>query len=137
MREEILNKSINELDGNKSFKHPDFNSYPVQKSYELMDKKLKFFDPEDLRLMIGQNFGLKYLIPIAIKILKKNPLIEANFFEGDLLLKVLNVNNHFWDDYPELKEEILKLFKKKLINYEILDNDTKEEIYSAYENLTD
>ncbi|MEO1030038.1 MAG: contact-dependent growth inhibition system immunity protein [Bacteroidota bacterium] len=138
MKEEILNKSINELEGNKSNKRPDFNSYPVQKSYDLMDKKLCLFEPEDLRLMIGQKLGLKYLIPIAINILKKDPLIEANFFEGDLLLKVLNIDQNFWNGYPKLKEEVLKMFKDNLIDYDSLDDDdTKWEIYSAYESLTD
>jgi CDI immunity proteins len=135
---EILNKSINELEGNKSSKRPDFDSYPVQKSYDLLDKKLKFYEPEDLRLMIGQSIGLKYLMPIAIKLIKKNPLIEANFFEGDLLLKVLNVDKSFWNNYSELKLEIIQLFTDNLIDYDILnDEDTKWEIYSAYEKLTD
>ena len=137
MQEDILNKTINQLEGNKKTKRPDFNSYPVQKSYELMDKKLKFFEPEDLRLMIGQNFGLKYLMPIAISVLKETPLIEANFYEGDLLFVVLNADKQFWDDHPELKSEVIQLFVKDLIDYDLLSDTIKRKIYSAYEELTD
>jgi len=138
MEEENLNKSINDLEGAKSSKRPNFNSYAVQESYNLMDKKLKFFEPQDLRLMIGQNLGLKYLVPRAINVLKNDPLIEAQFFEGDLLLKVLNIDKRYWIDFPEWKEELIKLFKNSSINYDKLDDDdTKWEIYTAYENLTD
>ncbi len=59
MTEENLNKSLNQLEGNSPSKRPDFNSYPVQKSYDLMSKKLKLYEPEDLRLMIGQGFAIK------------------------------------------------------------------------------
>lgn len=135
MKSNILNKSINELEGTKSTSQPNFYSYPVQKSNELLNKKLLLFEPKDLRLMIGQNIGLKYLIPLAINVLKKDPLIDSEFYNGDLLLKVLSVDKNFWYKFPNLKEKIISLLKKNEIDYSILDDDTKNEIISAYKKL--
>lgn len=132
---EIIEKSINELEGKGISKKPEFDSFTVIKTFELTNKKIKLLKPEDLRLLIGQNIGLKYLVPIAIEILKENPLIETDYFEGDLLIKVLNVQESFWDTYPGLKSQILQLFKNNLIDYNSLDEDTKSEIYSLYEKL--
>ena len=38
--------------------------------------------------MIGQKIGLDYLLPIAIKVLEKEPFIETDYYEGDLFLNV-------------------------------------------------
>ncbi len=137
MDDKILDKTINELEGVTISQKPDFDSYPVQKAFELMNKKLKFFEPEDLRLMIGQKIGLKYLVPIALELLRENPIIESNFYEGDLLLKVLKVERSFWEEYPQCKERLLSFFQNGMIDYESLDEETKSDIYFAYEILTE
>ena len=57
---------------------PVFASRLVVTCYSLRKKQIKDFEIEDLRIMIGQNFGLNYLIPIAIEELKNRktpPLI--------------------------------------------------------------
>lgn len=92
---EISGKSINELEGRGISKKPEFDSFTTLKTFELTNKKIKLLKPEDIRLLIGQNIGLKYLVPIAIEILKENPIIETDFFEGDLLIKVLNIQESF------------------------------------------
>lgn len=50
----------------------DESSHLVKTCYSLRKKQLKDFSVEDLRIMIGQNTGLEFLIPIAIDILKEN-----------------------------------------------------------------
>ena len=43
--------------------------------------------------------SLPYLIPMAVKTLTVEPLLEATFFEGDLLQNVLKVDDDYfrWD----------------------------------------
>jgi hypothetical protein len=64
---------------------PAFQSNLTMTSYELRKKELSKFTVEDLRIMLGQSIGAKYLLPMAIKILKENPFAEGDFYEGDLL----------------------------------------------------
>jgi len=48
-------------------------------------------------------------MPVAIEILKQNPLAEGNFYAGDLLVNVLRVNSAFWSKFPNLKLEVIKI----------------------------
>jgi CDI immunity proteins len=65
-------------------------------------KPLDEFTAEDLRIMIGQNIGLNYLLPLAIEHLEENPLASGDFYRGDLLKNVLSIDLHFWREYPDL-----------------------------------
>jgi hypothetical protein len=90
-------KTILELEG---MQLPDdvFGSYLTIKINELLQKSLNTFTVEDLRLMIGQQIGLKHLIALAIEILKTDLFAEGDFYAGDLLQSVLNIESRFWSD---------------------------------------
>lgn len=62
---------------------------------------------EDLRLMIGQEVGLKHLIPIALNHLKKQPLAEGDYYPGDLLAAVIRIPESFWQSEPALKKKLV------------------------------
>jgi hypothetical protein len=42
------------------------------------------------------------LVPLALERLDLNPLLEASFYEGDLLKSVLMVKPEFWNEHPDL-----------------------------------
>ncbi|UWR13794.1 contact-dependent growth inhibition system immunity protein [Sulfitobacter sp. M368] len=67
---------------------PDFNSRLVTTCHQLRKKRLGDFSVEDLRIMLGQSIGAKYLLPRAVEILRNNPFAEGDFFEGDLLVAI-------------------------------------------------
>lgn len=74
--------------------------------------------------MIGQNFGLVYLVPIALEILKSNIFIETEYYEGDLLVALLQINikTNYWETHKNEKEILTKLFlenQERLSNLEI------------------
>ena len=67
----------------------DAPTWLVQECHRLRRKPIEEFSTEDLRIMIGQNIGLKYLVPRALEVLRKNPLAAGDFYEGDLLSAVI------------------------------------------------
>jgi hypothetical protein len=79
----------------------------IRKSHELRRKPLKDLGVEDLRLLISQQIGLPYLVPLAVKILQANPLISGDFFPGDLLKSALKVNVQFWKERKDLYQDLL------------------------------
>lgn len=81
----------------------------VNKCLTLRRIPLIQFNIEDLRLMINQQQGLVYLVPLAIEILKDNVLAEGDLYEGDLLESVLNIDQGFWKQNNKLMSEIQKL----------------------------
>ena len=68
---------------------PAFASATVRRCHEVRRKPLALLTVEDLRLMIGQGIGLRWLLPRALGRLDENPLAEGDFFPGDLLVAVL------------------------------------------------
>ena len=67
---------------------PDLSSPLVTTCHQLRKKRLDDFSVEDLRIMLGQSIGAKYLLPRAVEILRKNPFAEGDLFEGDLLVAI-------------------------------------------------
>ena len=59
--------------------------------------------------MIGQNFSLNYLIPLAIEQLRREPLVAGDFFPGDLLAVVLMVDSGFWRVQPQLRRAVQEI----------------------------
>ncbi|KAA1240789.1 contact-dependent growth inhibition system immunity protein [Aquimarina sp. RZ0] len=130
-----LEKTINQLENKAIPRPPEYESHLVKRCFDLANKKLKYFSPEDLRIMISQNIGLDYLMPIAIELLEKEPFIEADYYEGDLFLNVLKVDKIFWEKNLEFKEKILSIFKDNLDDFKQLDLDIQEDLYKEYEKL--
>src|SRR5262249_42776451 len=50
----------------------------------------------DLRVLIGQSFGLPFLIPLAVERLEPDPLVEADLYPGDLLANILEAEDYDW-----------------------------------------
>jgi len=78
----------------------------VNRTIALWKLPLNEFTVEDLRIMIGQQMGLTYLIPLALEILKGDPFAEGDFYEGDLLQNVLNINVVYWNSNKEHKIQL-------------------------------
>ncbi len=80
----IMKKTLEQLE-NDYWGEPAYDSYLVTTCHRLRRKPIDDFTTEDLRIMIGQNIGLKYLIPLAMNILRDNPMASGAFYGGDLL----------------------------------------------------
>lgn len=79
-----------------NWKSSESDNSLVRRIGQLRTIPLCDFSTEDLRLMIGQQFSLDYLIPLALETLSDELFAEGDMFEGDLLKNVLNVNPEFW-----------------------------------------
>lgn len=106
-------KSIENLE-KQNFGNP--NAAPtnmVKRCLELCKVPIDKFSVEDLRLMIGQGFSLRHLIPLAIEHLKSNLFVEGDLYPGDLLENVLKVDTKFWVDNKQLWRDINELIKNR------------------------
>ena len=78
----------------------------MRRCHALRSKPIDEFTIEDLRLMIQQQIGLRYLVPIALQHLRKDPLAEGDFYPGDLLAAILRVAGDFWQQKPDLSRAL-------------------------------
>lgn len=103
-----LDLTLTELEG-QDWGQPTFRSHLVTECHRLRKKRLGEFAIEDLRIMIGQNIGLKYLVPIAIKHLQSQPLAEGDFYPGDLLCNVLRIEPIYWKGHPAHRDSVAEI----------------------------
>lgn len=132
--ESWLSKSLEMLEGDNWGEIPKDESYLITTCYKLRKKPLNEFETEDLRILIGQDLGLKYLIPLALQILEKDILDEGHFYEGDLLKSVLTSNNDYWEIEREDWEKMVRIFNdnKDRIEKEAQEYDTGRKIIEAF-----
>ena len=121
-----LNATLEELDG-EDWGTPSYDSSLVKNCHRLRRVPLKDFRIEDLRIMIGQEIGLEYLLPLALVELEKDHLAEGDFYPGDLLKNVLGVSRAFWLQHPELKERMDAVVENAKTKLETLDESDELE----------
>lgn len=92
----ITSKSIEQLE-NDYWKEPsEFPTGMVERCYRYRKIKIADLTNEQLRLLISQKIGLKYLTEIALNKLERNILTEGDIYEGDLLEAVSRIPTEFW-----------------------------------------
>ena len=69
-------KSLQQLDG-EDWGEPTFDSHLVTECHRLHRVLLRDFTVEDLRITIGQQIGLDYLIPLALERLDDRRVFES------------------------------------------------------------
>ncbi|HEX6170833.1 MAG TPA: contact-dependent growth inhibition system immunity protein [Chitinophagaceae bacterium] len=104
-----LSKSIEQLEG--VWERFDPPTPLLEKVHRFRKVPISELTIEQLRLLIGQNVGLIYLIPIAIQKLRANIFAEGDLYEGDLLSSVLTSEDSFWEQHSLLKRELQDLLK--------------------------
>jgi hypothetical protein len=96
-----LNKNLDELEG-VAWGKPTFNSSLVLRCHELRKRPLGKMSVEDLRLLIGQQIGLQFLVPLALDHLQADPLVAGERYRGDLLVAILGIDHRFWFEHDDL-----------------------------------
>jgi hypothetical protein len=55
---------------------------------------------EDLRVLVAQKVGLDVLVPRTLSALEQDPLLEGDYYPGDVLVAVLRVPASYWSANP-------------------------------------
>ena len=97
-------KSLQELEG-RDWGEPDYPSHLVSECHRLRRVPLADLTREDLRLLIGQEIGLGYLVPLALAHLAADPFAAGDFYAGDLLCAVVGAPDTFWAQHPDLRRQ--------------------------------
>ncbi|HET6994106.1 MAG TPA: contact-dependent growth inhibition system immunity protein [Chitinophagaceae bacterium] len=126
-----LHKSLEQLE-NKVWGEPEYTSHLVTTLYRLRKKPLKEYTIEDLRISIGQNSSLDYLMPLAIEVLNKDILAEGDFYKGDLLHSVLTADIAYWKQHISEWSAVKALFEE---NRELFDSDSYRKLRRSFEEF--
>ena len=126
-------KSLQELEG-KNWGEPTYDSHLVTECHRLRHVPLQEFRAENLRIMVGQQISLPYLIPLALEFLRDDPFTAGDFYGGDLLAAVLRADSHFWVASPASRAEAARIAQQALSLLPSLDETDRK---TAQDSLTD
>ena len=111
---------------------PDLEYYPtklVENAHSLRRIPICELDVKDIRFLIGQNIGVKYLVPIALNILEADILVDAFYYPGDLLMaRLLKLQEEYWKESPAERARLVYLLRKSkemLSDTELIDEETR------------
>lgn len=133
----MKNKTIAELKKIKPVVIDETTGLTKKVSNLIFNKKIKDFDAENLRVLIGQKMFLDICIPMALEFLREDPMIETIYYPGDLLTNVLRVPLSFWQENLRLKEEIKSILisnKDFILQFDVTD-EIKADIKKSFEVL--
>lgn len=123
----ITHRSLAQIEENWKFEIPreGYSSSIQLRSYKLYNRRIADYSVDDIRFMIGQEIGAEYLIPIAFNYLRDDLLLDACYYEGDLLNSILSLPEVFWKENPSLYRE--------LYNILLSNNDVLEKLDLSFE----
>lgn len=101
-------RSLQELDG-QDWGEPTYPSHLVTACHRLRRVPLKDLSVEDLRLLLGQQIGPEYLVPLALDHLNIDPFASGQHYPGDLLEMVLLLPSGFWTEHSELRRRAVEV----------------------------
>ncbi|MFF7547164.1 contact-dependent growth inhibition system immunity protein [Streptomyces canus] len=99
-------RSLEELERDRWSAPPVDATRLVATAHALRRRPIGELTVEDMRLLIGQDVGLPYLLPLALNVLRDNPMAEGDMYEGDLLAAVLTRSPAVWTESSGLGLEL-------------------------------
>lgn len=121
----IVEQTLDELEG-VAWGEPKYDSYLVSTVHRLRRVPIGQFMIEDLRIVIGQQVGTEFLVPLALDRLELDPMAEGDFYEGDLLAAVLRIESDFWTTHRHLVPRLLRVIDDAI--KALPDADTSDEM---------
>jgi hypothetical protein len=100
---------------------PDDATGLIQRCHDYRRIPLRNLTAEHLRTLILQNIGLPFLVPLAIRILEKNPLADVSLYPGVLLETVLGADSEYWVAHPAERGQVRAITEHAYSLRETLD----------------
>ena len=107
-------KSPQELDG-ADWGDPEMAETPmIGRVLALRRKPLEDFTNGEVRLAVGQKVGFPFILELAIERLRAEPLIEGDYYPGDVLAALVRLDEEDWEGRNDLRAELAGLFRQAM-----------------------
>ena len=123
-------RSLEELEGHAWRQPADRASGILRRCFAARKIPLDELNDADLRLLIGQDIGLAFTVPLAIERLERDLLLKAEHYKGDLLTALLSASPAFFRGEPSIVDRVRKMLGRVpslLDNLDVVDYDTTSE----------
>ena len=107
---------------------PYDDSSVVQHMYYLHHTQARRWTVEDYRYLVGQKTGLDIILPKVFEILQHDIKVSGDFYDGDLLNSVLQINADFWKQHKDLYNTVCMLIKNNMEELSKMEYFTDKEL---------
>ncbi|HEX6683020.1 MAG TPA: contact-dependent growth inhibition system immunity protein [Candidatus Limnocylindrales bacterium] len=94
--------------------------------YQLRRKPLGALAPEDLRVLLSQQVGVDVLVPRTLDLLTADPLLEGDYYPGDVLVAVLKTPPSYWSAHPDQFAKVSQILQR--VGPDEVDAETRRDI---------
>ncbi len=105
------NKSIDQLQSSHS--NSEASAGIPSRCLQCMRIPVKDLSKEQVRLLLSHDIGTIFLLCKTIQILEEDILADGDFYPGDLLSALLNVDDIYWRNNPELAGRLYSLLNQQ------------------------
>lgn len=112
-----------------------YDSYVVQTSVRAWNTPLCELTCEDVRMLISQQMGLKWISAAAVEFVSLYPKAEITFYSGDFALCVLRAYNKIKAEDPISAKKLAALNFDWIDSVYDFDSDVLKEVRDYLENL--
>lgn len=105
-------RTIEQLECHAWAEPTEGSSAMVLRCHALRKVSLSQLSPGDCRVLLGQEIGTKYLVPLALDFLEEDPLLEGDYYPGDLLANLVRLPIAFWSANREFLNRIIAIAKR-------------------------
>jgi len=130
-----LEKTLTELEGRDWGLLPDDAPAMHRRVHLLRHKPLKEMQAGDLRLLVGQDVGVTWLLPLALDELEQRPFVEGDYYRGDLLCSVLRVSPALLRAQPEQLKRLRHIVKRLAHEIKGLNTIDRKTLQSALDEV--
>ncbi|MGW6283203.1 contact-dependent growth inhibition system immunity protein [Kribbella sp. NPDC055071] len=99
-------RSLNELEADDWGSAAEGATPLVAKVHAYRQKPVGELTDEELRLLIGQDEGLLWLVPLAIERLETDPCASGDLYPGALRASLDSLQPNYWTHHPDLAHRL-------------------------------
>lgn len=103
-----LEKSIKNILNLENWKE-EFGSSLERNIATALNKPIGNLSTEELRMLLNQELYLEIVVPVSLERLSSNTFLRSEDTDVLLVLKLLQINNNFWNKNVNLKKEFINL----------------------------
>ena len=107
-------KTLQELEGADWGSPETAETATIGRVLTLRRKPLEELSNGEVRLAITHQVGFPIVLELAIERLRPNPLLEADFYPGDVLAALVRLDEQDWQDRNDLREALAELFRQAM-----------------------
>lgn len=98
--------SLEQIEGQSWGDAPPGSTRLMTTVHSLRRKPIGELTAEDYRVLVAQKVGLEVLVPRTLQLLQRDPLLEGEYYPGDVLSAVLRVPADYWAHHPDQRASL-------------------------------